>query len=162
LPDTGVMSKETRKLIVRRAIEWRKVASEQKDPFLRFIIEYIAFNALCRAKYGYGKRDGQLIEELKKDILKGTISPNKIKRLKELTPIKNVRNVHQNRRDSKVSIKDLDDYKNVIGAIYWIRNNLFHGDKRYSFERDQKLVEVGYEILLDINDWLISENDSGE
>ena len=162
MPGTGIMSKKIRNLIVKRAIEWRKVASEQEDPFLKFIIEYIAFNALCRAKYGYEKSDGQMIKKLKKDIPEDTISSNKIKRLKELAPIKNVRNVHQNRRDNKVSIEDLDDYKNVIGTIYWIRNNLFHGDKRYSFERDQKLVEVGYEILLDINDWLISENSGGE
>ncbi|ALM76053.1 hypothetical protein TBCH5v1_2152 [Thermococcus barophilus] len=144
-------------LILDRAIEWRKVADKQDDPFLKFAIEYIAFNALCRAKYGYKKKDRDIIESLKKELPPSRIPKDKISKLKEIAPIVNVRNAYLDKDRHILHPEDLDDPSNVIEAVYWARNNLFHGDKQYSFEKDQKLVEIGYEILLDINDWLIEE-----
>jgi len=157
LPSIRVMPDGTWDLIVDRAIEWRSVAREQDDPFLKFAIEYIAFNALCRAKYDYEKSDRCIINSIKEKIPPNQIPKDKIRKLKQVAPIVNVRNVYLNKERQVLYAEDLDDVKNVIEAIYWARSNLFHGDKQYSFKKDQKLVEVGYEILLDINDWLIEE-----
>ena len=157
MPRTRIMTNKTWDPIVDRATEWRKVASEQNDPFLKFAIEYIAFNALCRAKYGYRKNDKKILEDLKREIPQNQISSNKIQKLKNIAPITNVRNAYLNRGPITLQPEDLDELDNVIEAVYWARNNLFHGDKQYSYEKDQKLVEIGYEILLDINDWLIEE-----
>lgn len=145
------------RLTLERVMEWRRVAQEQKDPFLRFVIEYIAFNALYRSKYGYESSDCTIIGKLKKDIPSKIISPKKVEKLKNLAPIANVRNIYIERGRKEITAEDLDDAKNVIDAIYCIRNNLFHGDKQYSLERDQLLVEVGYDILIDINDWLVGQ-----
>lgn len=147
--------------IMDRAIEWREIASKQEDPFLKFVIEYIAFNALIRARYGYEKPESYILYSLKKEIPNETISTDKIEALKEIAPINNVRNIHRNRGRRVLYPEDLNNLGNVIEAVYWARNNLFHGDKRYSFEKDQKLVKVAYEILVDINDWLVSENSGG-
>lgn len=137
-----------------RAQEWREVAKKQRDPFIKFTVEYLAFNALCRGKYGYRKSDKDMIDDLKNEIPFQVISTEKINELKDLAPIENVRKKYYNRK-YKLTRDDLDDPKNVITAVYWVRNNLFHGDKQYSFERDQKLVKIAYEILVNINDWLL-------
>lgn len=157
LSGTGSVEDRTWDLILERAKEWREVAKELDDPFLKFTVEYIAFNALCRAKYGYRLRDWKIMENIKEEIPQNQISRDKIQRLKEIAPIRNVRNARRDRGRSSLTAEELEDYKNVIEAVYWIRNNLFHGDKIYSFEKDQNLVEVGYEILLDINNWLVEE-----
>lgn len=157
MPSVRVMANGTWDLIVDRAVEWRRVANKQDDPFLKFAIEYIAFNALCRAKYGYEKHDRDIIEALKREIPLEQIPRDKIRELKRIAPIVNVRGAHLNRRRHVLYPEDLDDPNNVIEAIYWARSNLFHGDKQYSFEKDQQLVKVGYEILVDINDWLLEE-----
>ena len=51
--------------------KWREVAQEQTDPFLKFIVEYIAFNALFRAKYGNKETERNIIGKLKKHSYRG-------------------------------------------------------------------------------------------
>jgi hypothetical protein len=157
------MDGNCRESIIERAKSWRNVAEQLNDPFLKFITEYIAFNALIRAKYGYTERERTIINRLKREISRDVISSNKIVHLKALAPIRNVRNLRRtrqirNRRNTQFEItaEDLNKIENVIEAVYWIRNNLFHGDKIYSLERDEKLVKISYEILVDINNWLLS------
>ena len=140
--------------LLERVEGWRALAKDNKDPFIRFISEYIAFNALLRRKYGYRTGDGNLIRKIGKEIPEGTFSEKWVKSLKELAPIKNVR------YQDVLQPKEFDKKENVIKAVYWIRNNLFHGDKSYSsyddvISRDEKLVSVGYRILVDVNNWLI-------
>ena len=56
------MSEKTRNLILQRAIEWRRVASKKEEPFLKFIIGYIAFNTvlICIKFRNLWRRGGDL------------------------------------------------------------------------------------------------------
>ena len=44
-------------------------------------------------------------------------------------------------------IRSVDDWENIVEFWYGVRNNLFHGGKNPSIERDQFLVEHAYETL---------------
>jgi len=76
---------------------------------------------------------------------------NFIKELKE-KPLTNLT------KKEKITIKDSNDWNNIVEALYWIRNNLFHGHKLPNNKRDQKLVEIGYNLLSGFNDYLIRMN----
>ena len=151
--------------LLERVEGWRALAKDNKDPFIRFISEYIAFNAILRRKYGYQKKDFELIECLKNEFPSNLLTSDQISdavtSLKNMLPIYNVRNVKIGNGRREISEKDVEsDIKMLIDVIYTIRNNLFHGDKRYSnedeiFSRDEKFVKFGYEILKEINNWLI-------
>ena len=151
--------------LLERVEGWRALAKDNKDPFIRFISEYIAFNALLRRKYGYKTGDGNLIKCIKEDLPERLLLSNEISgavdELKNMLPIYNVRDVKRGNGRGEISEKDVEsDIKMLIDVIYTIRNNLFHGDKRYYnedeiFNRDEKFVKLGYEILKEINNWLI-------
>jgi len=56
--------------LVEKIKEWRKLAEEFEDYFVRFALEYFCFNALLRLTYYLGNKlakDRDLINELKKD-----------------------------------------------------------------------------------------------
>ncbi len=59
-------------------------------------------------------------------------------------------------RQRRINIKDLNNWNNIIEAVYTIRNNLFHGHKQHSRDRDNELVKAGYPILRRLNEILIN------
>jgi len=141
--------------------EWREAAEKENSYFAKFALEYFAFNSLLRITFAPDKRvtDRTLIERFKGWIkcknlkFKWKDDKNPIKELIEITRERDLKNLT---KDKKIQIKNEGDWNNIIEAVYVIRNNLFHGHKQYSRERDEKLVEVGYEILSKFNDALIS------
>lgn len=52
-------------------------------------------------------------------------------------------------------IHSLNDWENMIEFLYTIRNNLFHGVKYPSVERDKLLVEQGFKVLRPLVELLI-------
>ncbi len=66
-----------------------------------------------------------------------------LKTLMELTPIAST----GRRRRRDVEITSVDDFENIVEAIYRVRCNLFHGGKRPDDPRDQKLIKVCGQIL---------------
>jgi hypothetical protein len=53
----------------------------------------------------------------------------------------------QNPDEDPYEIKSLDNTERVIRYIYYVRNNLFHGNKEPGEQRDEYLVEASYTIL---------------
>ena len=141
---------------------WRNVAKEQEDFFLKFAVEYFAFNALLKVVYYRESpvvNDKNLINKLKADQgCENYFLSNASKYITELKneldsqPLKNLTRPN----NSHLQIQDTNDWNNIVEATYCIRNNLFHGDKSPPNERDQKLVKIGYGLLVGFNDYLIS------
>ena len=136
--------------------EWEYAAQREKSYFVKFALEYFAFNSLLRLKFSDDHtRDRDLIERFKgwvqcknpqfedKDAIRNLMKTTRERSLKNLT------------RTEYISIKNDKDWNNIIEAVYTIRNNLFHGHKQYSRDRDEQLVKAGYKILYIFNKWLI-------
>lgn len=51
---------------------------------------------------------------------------------------------------NKKSIKNIKNFGEIIEAIYQIRNNLFHGYKRFDLPEDQELVRRAFLILTEL------------
>lgn len=145
---------------ISRVTNWRTLAKKQEDGFLRFALEYFAFNALLKAVLSPNQLAGQdrrLIDMLKQDEnCEAHVNADAalyIKHLKfelDRSPLVNL-----TRSNSSVTIRSEDNWSDVVEAVYLIRNNLFHGEKRPGDERDQKLVDIGYHLLRSFNDYLI-------
>jgi len=59
---------------LRKAIEWHKRANNENDPFVKFVLEYIAFEALLQWLRGHidhyrnsGNKTRRLIQRVKQD-----------------------------------------------------------------------------------------------
>ncbi len=74
-----------------------------------------------------------------------------IKKLDDLK-LKNVRTTLLNGRNQIVRVKDVKD---VIEWVYIVRNNLFHGNKLDSEERDKVIICFGNEIMREITSQII-------
>jgi len=141
---------------------WRVIAEKQEDYFLKFAVEYFAFNALLKLVFFPNRKvvsDRWLIDKLKKDEnCKAYYSTNaiiyikKLKRELDRKPLINLTRLY-----SPLTIQDEKDWNNIIEAVYCIRNNLFHGEKYPGDERDQKLVKLGYHLIYSFNDYLIDK-----
>jgi hypothetical protein len=140
--------------IIQKVKSWRDLANQQNDYFIKFALEYFAFNALLRLNFSMGEleRDRNLIERLKGCAnCKRFISATYIGELKTLLDEKPLKNLTRNKN---IKINNNKDWNNIVESVYWLRNNLFHGHKGI-IERDQKLVEAGYKILKDIDNHLL-------
>lgn len=148
-----------RKRIILKVKSWRKIAKKYDDYFIKFALEYFAFIALLRINYSKNEYviDRNLIDSLKKSIRnnRNIIKESNIRDLKTLLDEKPLRKWKRDGSYEPIWIKSLDDFDSVIEAVYQIRNNLFHGRKGHNICRDQNLVKVGYNILTDINDFLL-------
>jgi len=146
----------------REAIEnWHNRAENEKEPFIRFILEYISFISLL-SNVLKGKNDRDRINILKsrkkiKELLLNKVDETKLTEIVEYLqsdPILNVTQEIDNHWERGIynigvngTIRDIEDYPNIIEFIYRARNNLIHGQKRLEVERDKKIVELAYEIL---------------
>ncbi len=136
--------------------EWKNAAKNENSYFAEFILEYFAFNSLLRITFAPNERltDKTLIARFKgwvkcRNLMFEYEKDKNI--LQELMRITGERPLKNSTRNENVRINDESDWDNIIEAVYVIRNNLFHGHKRYSRERDEKLVKVGYELLSGFN-----------
>ena len=152
------MEKQQLDKIIEKIKSWMEFANENNDPFIKFAVEYFALNALLRLNFSKNVivKDRILIERLKGYLAhrdKQIIKPEHIEEFKKILIERELKNLTNNRR---IKAEDLEDINNVVEAVYWIRNNLFHGHKGYNIERDKKLVDVGFKILRDINESLFN------
>ena len=146
---------------------WYKKATAE-DYFSKFIFLDLAFVALLRKKYFVNSKfDGDAIKSLKKaDKIKQVyfefIKKNREieaifeKLIQELNrePLKNIS--RNNETLERLSIKDKEDWENLIHFIYTVRNNLFHGEKNPEEFRDLNMVYYAYELLKPLVEILIS------
>lgn len=148
--------------LLERIKSWREIAREQNDYFVKFALEYFAFNALARVIAASNKGailDRDIINRIKNDEecrswVLGK-SSDWIKSLKGELVQKPLINL--TRKEQTISLRKEDDWENIVEAVYRIRNNLFHGYKYPGDERDQNLVQVGYHLLSSFNDYFINK-----
>ncbi len=139
---------------------WRLLAGSQEDVFIQFALEYFAFNAILKTYFEPNNyvQDRTLIEKLKKDIkCYKDISDKKSSSILELKEVLDKEPLINNTRNGNkdIKIKSGKEWDCIVEAVYVIRNNLFHGEKWSQKSRDKNLVEIGYQILLGFNDYLI-------
>lgn len=151
----------------RLIYSWYKKSTEE-DYFSKFIFLDLAFVALLRKKYFVNSKiDRDAIKAIKKaDKIKSTylefIKKDReieatfealIRELKK-EPLKNVS--RNNGKIEELSIKDKEDWENLIEFIYTVRNNLFHGEKNPEEFRDWSMVYYAYGLLKPLVEILIS------
>jgi len=137
---------------------WIERAKNETDPFNKFISYWVAFNCWYSSRYPY-KRDGECIKKIKDDVNNGSLSlvfedecKNSLNNLK----LKSSRKVLQDRNPSPISIKNNGG---VINWVYIVRNNLFHGNKLDSNERDKVIIEAANKIMEKIISELVKKYD---
>lgn len=125
----------------------------ETDPFYRFLCLWICFNAWLDFRANKAT-DRQMIEWLKQQdemtseiilayekMAKTTTGEQSLKNFATASPIQDPKG---GRPDITI---DLSDRGSVIEALYRIRCNLFHGGKRSSNVRDEKLVSYADSVL---------------
>lgn len=134
--------------------DWqRNKAKNEQDPFYRFMCHWICFNAWLDHQSNKNS-DRQMLDWLKQqsastsDIIASyeamkltTVGLQNLNILVSMGPILD----SKGRRD--IVMSDVNDRDNIIEAIYRIRCNLFHGNKRSSNVRDTKLVSCVNHIM---------------
>jgi len=144
------MDEEVRQLVK----SWEARANRETDVFSRFIFYYFCFNAIvanisdkesdaemiswiCTNENSIQRRFSQLV-----NLAGNSYFSQRLETLKNLTPIQS------NRRNRPARcINDIHNFTEVVGAIYYVRCNLFHGAKSPRKIRDHKLVKVCADIL---------------
>ena len=101
--------------------EWRTAADKEKSYFVKYALEFFAFNSLLRLNFGNGREpERNLIERCKgclrcneqsiNDDLKNAIQA--MLKITRENPLKNLT------RQRRINIKDLNNWNNIIEAVY--------------------------------------------
>jgi len=150
------MKEERIKNLIRT---WREKSHNEGDQFASFVFIWFCFNAWL-VHLSNKQADKEMLNELIRksrnmvslikaydaahasdEFFKRSLQ-DLINKSKE-EPIKDVRNSNK----PPISIKDENDFTNIVEAIYRIRCNLFHGGKDANDTRDQVLVRDAAMIL---------------
>lgn len=143
---TFMSSLENSKKIIET---WKEKGNKESDEFSKFICYWIAFNCWLYTITNETK-DGKALKELynkpaecnKFIQLTDDNFKSRLENFKKVCPIKNDR---ENR--PKKNISDVNNFKEVVGAIYQIRCNLFHGSKADENLRDSKVIRAVVPVL---------------
>jgi hypothetical protein len=129
---------------------WMQKADESVDSFDAYIFYWIAFNIFYSRRTDE-MRDSVAVEMLGKDEeLNGRfetfvrINRASFNLLKELHP------PVQDTRHGSVVVVENDTLTEVLGVLYQVRCNLFHGDKGDSVKRDREVIESTLPMLREI------------
>ena len=137
---------------------WREKSHQEGDQFASFVFIWLCFNAWIE-HLSSKNTDAEMIKEVVErrqsmasiieaydsaisddDLLKRSIRALVGESQEE--PIKDTRG-----RKPPISIKDENDFENIVWATYRIRCNLFHGGKDANDLRDRVLVKLAAGIL---------------
>ncbi len=139
-----------------------KAQREKKDPWVRFVLYYLIFDAYITKYSGSNTDKGKLkwfVEN--SNSLRDSISDSwttkllpEVNALKSFSPIQDMR---PNPTTDTV-LADVESYKEIFDFIYQIRCNLFHGSKDLQDTRDSNLVFHGGQFLRFMIDWWIVKN----
>ena len=134
---------------VEHLIGWWKLKGEMEtDPFIKFMIFYICFDAWITAESGEDK-DYNKFKWFKNNdnCLKTKWNEIETKSLlmglASMSPIDDMRP----NKTRQVKLKDTGNIGEVINFIYQIRCNLFHGSKSPMNTMDSSLVDLSGKIL---------------
>jgi len=126
----------------QKAIQWYDRGRSESDIFVKFVLFYIALEAMTHVRGGN-------IRGLKSEVkLLGKIDSKTISTLQEYLehdPHKNMNPEGDNRWNG--TLKNDSDLDGVMEFLIRARNNLFHGDKGPDIERDRIIVGYGNKII---------------
>jgi len=149
---------------LEKAKKWHERAKREKDPFVKFALEYIAFEALLHWRFPNERQSRRLIQNLKQDQNTKTVFLGKIKNIDfsgvietlKNEPLRNVSGMGRNYWEGEDGIlRNEGDYTNMVEFIYRARNNLFHGHKNPRIERDEFIVETANVLLTPLIDAIL-------
>jgi hypothetical protein len=140
---------------------WNIRAKKEKDPWIRFVLYYMIFDAFITDGSNSGNDKKKLRwfldnQNSLKDSLGGcwgTWLLPQVRGLKGMSPIYDMRPGSSR----FIQITDENNLEQIFMSIYQIRCNLFHGSKDMMNTRDADLVYFGGEFLRNsIRWWLVS------
>ncbi|MFH1543186.1 MAG: hypothetical protein ABIE03_01485 [Patescibacteria group bacterium] len=138
---------------VKNLIGWWKLKGEdENDPFIKFIIFYICFDAWITAQSGEDQDTKKLLWfnnnnnclKVKWSEIQSEETKNWLNSLKSFSPIPDMRPGHE---DKFRKLNNIEDLNQIIRFIYQIRCNLFHGSKSLMNPTDRNLVYFSGIIL---------------
>ena len=120
----------------------------------RFISLWIAFNGWMKGEFGENRSDRDLINKVKKTLtFKDTfikLKNDSVEFRQNLGELSNYFVLDMRHMDDESKYKKYDgSFESLLGVIYQVRCNLFHGRKNVDDDRkDFELVSLSYNILL--------------
>jgi len=176
VPNVGERYNSEDEFIIKKCLEWIKKAKAEKDGFNKFFALWVGYNAFYNLYYrkihGSLENSGQVERILEtKNLLKleeiRAILQECLQKIKKILNetyyvyLGRGRNRRDVKRDLEERIREFKEssnnktiientFKTLLKFLYGIRNNLFHGDKRLSDDRQNELLNYAYEILLPI------------
>jgi len=155
-------------IYLRKAIKWHRRVGNEADPFVKFAVEYIAFEALlrwlsqCIDHYRGKTKTRDLIQKVKQDNRVERNFLNKISNVDLTEVIEELKNeplenlshssdmwwdcredkVRQCKYDASQDgkLRNDKDFINMVEFIYRARNNMFHGHKDPTMKRDEFII----------------------
>jgi hypothetical protein len=139
---------------------WHQKAKKEKDPWVKFVLYYLIFDAYTTKYSGSNNDAGKLdwflgSNNSLRDSIAGSWKSKLLpmaQALKALSPVSDMRP----RPVESVALEDVESYEEIFKFIYQIRCNLFHGSKDLQDSRDKNLVHFGGKFLEAMIDWWMS------
>ncbi len=135
------------------------------DKFDKFIALWIAFNGWVnietnKTRYSewikeVSKSEGVLGKNYKRLLENDSNFRSNVEALKSAAPVYDMR--YPNDEDKAKKINKIEKLGEVLGVIYQIRCNLFHGAKDPEYGRNKSLVELAYSILTELFKGIVEE-----
>jgi hypothetical protein len=132
---------------------WQVKGQKESDPFVKFFIFYVCFDAWITAESGKDSDRGKLhwftstnncLKERRLDFWRSPQTQALLKSLQMLSPVEDMR---PNHRGEYKALNDINSLEEVVNFIYQIRCNLFHGSKSPMADRDAQLVDLSGRLL---------------
>jgi hypothetical protein len=134
-----------------RVKSWHERARREADPTSKFVVLWFCFNAWL-AYESNKDLDFEMMEWLKSEhselrhhfdqASRETVFRRNLATLASMSPV-----ISTGAKRRVARVESSDDFPGIVGAIYQVRCNLFHGGKRADDRRDQKLVILCGRIL---------------
>ncbi len=133
---------------IQTLISWWKLKGQREsDPFIRFFLFYMCFDAWITAESGEDRDDKKLEWLFTQDNclkdkwaeIQSETTKSWIANLRNLSPIEDMRPKY---RGEFTHLNNVENFEEIIRFIYQIRCNLFHGSKNPMDTKDASLVEL--------------------
>jgi hypothetical protein len=129
---------------------WFDRGEQERETFHGFICSWIALNAALSARYAVGgdRAKVRLLAQELEPLWRGWLAEDAVLRdaaveIAEASPI-----YDEPQRDGPSSqAVSAESAMSVLLGVYAVRNNLFHGSKRFGDLRDHRLVKVANQIV---------------
>lgn len=130
---------------------WFDRGEQERETFHGFICSWIALNAAMSARYAVGgdRAKIRLLAEELEPLWGGWLAEDAVLRdaAAELAAASPIYEERRGERPSSRVVVSAGSAMSVLLGVYAVRNNLFHGSKRFGDLRDHRLVKVANQIV---------------